>query len=1062
MLRSLACRALARPHALRSRPWREQGVINVSAQRHLPISKSRWYSTETSNVGNDQPPAESPPPIPGVEEPKRKTASFFISNVLPIQVGKFDIRPTLAALRQDHCLEQIEDIATDVHSHGFRLEGLEIARKDGGVFLNYSYIPPAATTSTDQAVPERPFNPAKEFLPLLSDSARRHGGFPSWLGNWWASTFLPGPPELPTTVADEEVEALADGSDDSTSSTDRLSHLSANSRQRIFFGLGDGRCWAVRGRQWMEDMNRFPSQRVRVEFDGADVSQEVLYELFRPYGRLTDITPPAPVPAGNLRYAVIHYGRLRSAAVAINTLHGLSTPTNTRDFTLLRDSRAAGATQPTISRTRLRLFYERPIKAHAIRTWISTHPRIVIPVAAFLIGTLSYTFFDPIRAFFVKAKVDGYWNIEGYSIVKKLRGLLTSYTGYSFTDSAAKEGVSGVIPAAVFGDDEQREEGVGKSAWSEREEAEKQIVGWLGEVPGTFITITGPPGSGKNDLVTRVIADKKKKALIINCSAVAKAKSDAAVVSELADQTGYYPVFSFMGSISNMIDLAALGLIGQKAGFATPVDQQLKQVLEVVGTALKDISMSERKQRDAEELERTQAAEREQERRHRQEMIRRGGWHDGRLDAIAGNGVMSELGFGMEELTANDLSASTAIPGVDVAGLEVPSDANIQDMKVSHDIKRTSAAETDKELEFIDSLPVLVLDNFVQKASTKTELWNVLAEWGASLVENKIAHVIVVCDSSSVAKALTRAIPTKPLNAISLADADSENSMHYILNKLGVQRESLSPNETQLIGKVGGRMIDLELLVYKVRSGFTISEAVEDIIVRNVVELRKAAFGDDMEDSKALPWSRNQAWKIVSELAKKRETSYANILQDFPFKGQEAALKAMEEHDLIAVSFVDGRPSMIRAGKPVYRQAFQRLVADPVFAATCKIDQANVLIAKADSEIKTFEQELLQLREISPEQHPGLVKHAASATWSGVTFIPRAVGYIVTPWNWSIFGDSDSAKSRAGSTTSVKPAEAVNARRLWLLEKLGKSVQKMQTLEAEVAECKDFLKTGKA
>ena len=186
------------------------------------------------------------------------------------------------------------------------------------MFLNYSYIPPAATPPTDQAVPEKPFNPAKEFLPLLSESARRHGGFPSWLGNWWASTFLPGPPDLPTTVADEEVEALVAAED--RSSPSRASHPSTTSKQKILFGLGDGRCWAVRGRQWMEDMNRFPSQRVRVEFDGADVSQEVLYELFRPYGRLADITPPAPVPAGTLRYAVIHYGRLRSAAVAINTV----------------------------------------------------------------------------------------------------------------------------------------------------------------------------------------------------------------------------------------------------------------------------------------------------------------------------------------------------------------------------------------------------------------------------------------------------------------------------------------------------------------------------------------------------------------------------------------------------------------------------------------------------------------------------------------------------------------------------------------------------------------------
>lgn len=41
--------------------------------------------------------------------------------------------------------------------------------------------------------------------------------------------------------------------------------------------------------------------------------------------------------------------------------------------------------------SRLRLYYERPLKAHAIRDWMSAHPRLVIPIVAFLIGTLSYT-----------------------------------------------------------------------------------------------------------------------------------------------------------------------------------------------------------------------------------------------------------------------------------------------------------------------------------------------------------------------------------------------------------------------------------------------------------------------------------------------------------------------------------------------------------------------------------------------------------------------------------------------------------------------------------------------
>lgn len=51
----------------------------------------------------------------------------------------------------------------------------------------------------------------------------------------------------------------------------------------------------------------------------------------------------------------------------------------------------------------------------------------------------------------------------------------------------------------------------------------------------------------------------------------------------------------------------------------------------------------------------------------------------------------------------------------------------------------------------------------------------------------------------------------------------------------------------------------------------TVRDAVEDIVSRNVVELRKQAFGDDAEDAKSLPWTRSQAWKIVQLLAKHGE-----------------------------------------------------------------------------------------------------------------------------------------------------------------------------------------------
>lgn len=50
-------------------------------------------------------------------------------------------------------------------------------------------------------------------------------------------------------------------------------------------------------------------------------------------------------------------------------------------------------------------------------------------------------------------------------------------------------------------------------------------------------------------------------------------------------------------------------------------------------------------------------------------------------------------------------------------------------------------------------------------------------------------------------------------------------------------------------------------------------EAVEDIIARGVVELRKKAFGDDVDDVKGLAWTQEQAWKVIKILAQSRITT---------------------------------------------------------------------------------------------------------------------------------------------------------------------------------------------
>lgn len=92
----------------------------------------------------------------------------------------------------------------------------------------------------------------------------------------------------------------------------------------------------------------------------------------QPYGRIHDLTPPKPAPSGTLRSADVSFVRVRSAAIARNAIHGYQFP---------------NSNQPT----RLQILYQRPIQAHAIRSWLTSHPKIVLPILFFLLGTLTYT-----------------------------------------------------------------------------------------------------------------------------------------------------------------------------------------------------------------------------------------------------------------------------------------------------------------------------------------------------------------------------------------------------------------------------------------------------------------------------------------------------------------------------------------------------------------------------------------------------------------------------------------------------------------------------------------------
>lgn len=159
------------------------------------------------------------------------------------------------------------------------------------------------------------------------------------------------------------------------------------------------------------------------------------------------------------------------------------------------------------------------------------------------------------------------------------------------------------------------------------------------------------------------------------------------------------------------------------ASLSSSLLDQVNQILEVVGTALRSVSSSCRK----EVLHKHESAIRaEEEERYVvqiQERIRRGVWHDPRLGAIAGGGVIAELGVGDEPFGGRDEDFVSPAVEADVSSL--PRARREHNDSLDH--QTTSA------------LPIVVLKNYI--AGGKEEVMDAFAKWAAALVDGQVRHL---------------------------------------------------------------------------------------------------------------------------------------------------------------------------------------------------------------------------------------------------------------------------------------------------------------------------------
>lgn len=333
----------------------------------------------------------------------------------------------------------------------------------------------------------------------------------------------------------------------------------------------------VVGKPWVEDLFRLPSPRVKVEFmptepgaEAAELNQEQLYSFFRPYGKLVDIIAQPSDSKVVPRYAYLDFARKRKAIIAKNCLHGYTVPPE-----------QGGGKLGTI----FRLTYEKKPRFGWIKDWIFSHPRIVIPALAALVAGITVAVFDPLRTLSIRAHITRTFHVEDNVV-------------FSWFKKQSEDLINKV---KSLRNSQDNSEGGMQVVWDDRKDEIEQIQAWLMETADTFIIVQGPRGSGKKELVFDHALRYKREAhkvLTVDCKPIIEARGDSATINATAAQVGYRPVFSWLNSISGLMDLAVQGTTGVKTGFSETLENQLVKIWNNTASALKSIALEGRRKDD--------------------------------------------------------------------------------------------------------------------------------------------------------------------------------------------------------------------------------------------------------------------------------------------------------------------------------------------------------------------------------------------------------------------------------------------------------------------------------
>lgn len=233
-------------------------------------------------------------------------------------------------------------------------------------------------------------------------------------------------------------------------------------------------------------------------------------------------------------------------------------------------------------------------------------------------------------------------------------------------------------------------------------------------------------------------------------------------------------------------------------------------------------------------------------------------------------------------------------------------------------------------------------------------------------------------NDTSFSKSLAKSLPDRVFRSILLGDAQPESAKRFVLKHINDELDGQT-NEKSLselddsIQALGGRLTDLESLARRIKTGESPKKAVQEIIETSASEILKLYFLDEGHGKKR-GWTAAQAWYLVKVLAANGQLPFNQVVIHDLFRLDETPIQNLEQAEMITVVTQNGRPYSIRPGRPVFQEAFKRLLTDKVLTAKLDLHSFKSLI-KGEAEIIEKAEKELEMLATLPKQPKGRVEY---------------------------------------------------------------------------------------